>query len=115
MDTQDERINVNGVEYVRIDEAKDPCNTGRPVIVRTINAGVHYGYLAKEDGMRVELYRSRRLWAWKAKSGVALSGVAANGIDDGCKVDSPVHIVLTQAIEIISASAECVRTIEEYQ
>jgi hypothetical protein len=54
---------------------------GRHVIVRAYSAGVHAGELVSQDGDIVVLKNSRRLWNWKAKSGVALSGVAVHGID----------------------------------
>ena len=35
------------------------------VIIRTINAGVHAGFLKSHKNMEVTLLDSRRLWLWK--------------------------------------------------
>lgn len=55
---------------------------GRHVIARCSGAGVHAGVLAAahDDGGSVILTNARRLWRWRAKDGVALSGVAIHGI-----------------------------------
>ena len=79
---------------------------GRYVIVRCYSAGVHAGELVSQDGDIVILKNSRRLWQWKAKEGVALSGVAVNGLSaSGSKVDVELpEIMLTGAIETIPTS-----------
>lgn len=79
---------------------------GRYVIVRCYSAGVHAGELVSQDGDIVILKNSRRLWQWKAKAGVALSGVAVNGLaESGSKVDVELpELMLTGVIETIPAS-----------
>ena len=86
----------------------------RPVIVRARDAGVHYGKLVSYEGRTVELAGARRLWSWTAKDGVALSGVAVNGINvSKSKVDSLVgQITILDACEIITCTAEAAKTIE---
>jgi hypothetical protein len=79
---------------------------GKYVIVRTYSAGVHAGELVSQDGDIVVLKDSRRLWKWKAKQGVALSGVAVHGIH---RQESKVDVILTEllltgAIEVIPTS-----------
>ncbi len=76
---------------------------GRYVICRCYSAGVHAGVLVSQDGDRVVLRDSRRLWLWTAASGVALSGVAQAGINRGkSKVDTiNPTIALTGVIETI--------------
>lgn len=75
---------------------------GQYVICRCYSAGVHAGVLVSQTGDNVILKDSRRLWSWKAKSGVALSGVAQNGLASGCKIDSKVALIrLTGVIETI--------------
>jgi len=97
------------------EQAKDPL-IGRYVVVRTYSAGVHAGTLVKQDKEVVLLSESRRLWNWKGKQGVALSGVAQFGLDDGCKIDAINSLIyLTNAIEIIEASAEARLSIHEYK
>ena len=86
----------------------------RPVIVRCRDAGVHYGKLVAYEGRSVWLKDSRRLWKWKAAEGLALSGVARNGIiAKESKLDTLVpSIALLDACEIIDASPEAAKTIE---
>jgi len=61
---------------------------GKYVIARCYAAGVHAGEVISADGENVILKDSRRLWSWKAKDGVALSGVAQNGIKSESKIDT---------------------------
>lgn len=88
---------------------------GRYVVVRTYSAGVHAGELISQDGDIVVLKNSRRLWKWKAKQGIALSGVAVHGI---MKSESKVDVVLpdqllTGAIEVIPASEDAKESIHD--
>jgi hypothetical protein len=76
---------------------------GRHVIARCYSAGVHAGEVVSVDGENVILKNSRRLWSWKAKDGVALSGVAQTGLKaGGSKLDvvNP-EIYLTGVCELI--------------
>ena len=86
---------------------------GQYVIARCYSAGVHAGEVVSVDGENVILKDSRRLWSWKAKEGVALSGVAQNGLQSGCKVDvlNPL-ILLTGVCELIPTSAVAKGTID---
>ncbi len=62
---------------------------GKYVIARCYSAGVHAGEVVSADGENVILKDSRRLWSWKANDGIALSGVAQNGINkSSCKIDT---------------------------
>lgn len=75
---------------------------GKYCIVRAYSAGVHAGEVVSVDGESVLLKDSRRLWSWKAIDGVALSGVAQNGIKSDSKVDviNPTHYI-TGVCELI--------------
>lgn len=53
---------------------------GKFCIARCFSAGVHAGEVVSVDGENVILKDSTRLWSWKAKDGLALSGVAQHGI-----------------------------------
>lgn len=85
----------------------DPL-VGNYVICRCYSAGVHAGELVSQDKDVVLLKDSRRLWSWKANSGVALSGVAQNGVvASASRIDSKVQLIrLTGVIETILCSAE---------
>ena len=79
---------------------------GRYVILRCYAAGVHAGILVSQSGDQAVLKNSRRLWRWRAASGIALSGVAQNGLSKSdTKVDvmNP-EIALTGVIETIPCS-----------
>ena len=85
-----------------IDMSIGNAMVGKFCIVRCYSAGVHAGTVAAVDGDKVILYNSRRLWYWQAKAGVALSGVAQNGITDASKIDTVnPEIYLTGVIELI--------------
>ena len=85
---------------------------GKYCICRCTAAGVHAGEVVSVDGDRVILRNSRRLWQWQARGGVALSGVAQNGLAGG-KIDTAnPEIYLTGVCEIIPCSAKTREDIE---
>jgi len=79
---------------------------GHPyVVVRTYSAGVHIGHLLKRDGKEVVLADARRVWFWKGAN--TLHEIALHGVGDGSKISEPVEqITLTEAIEVITATAD---------
>lgn len=78
---------------------------GKYVIARCYAAGVHAGEVISAEGEEVILKDSRRLWSWKAKNGIALSGVAQNGIKSDSKVDTMNPLIaLTGVCELIVCS-----------
>jgi len=77
------------------------------VVVRTRSAGVHVGTLVKHQGREVELANARRVWRWRGAN--TLHELALHGASekDYTRISEPVKkIVLTEAIEIISATPE---------
>ena len=75
------------------------------VVVRTYSAGVHFGELSDRTGKEVTLTNARRLWRWFGAN--TLHEVATNGVANNSKVSDPVpQITLTEAIEVITCSAE---------
>ncbi len=88
---------------------------GRYCIFRCQSAGVHAGELVSLDGDRAIVNNSRRLWYWKAKDGIALSGVAQHGLGYGCKIDvrNP-QIALMGVIEVIPCSQDAEESIDGY-
>ena len=97
-----------------------PPNTPHPfvgkyVIARCYSAGVHAGEVVSVDGENVILKDSRRLWSWKAKDGVALSGVAQNGLKSEGKVDTlNPEIALTGVCELIPCSVKARESIDGF-
>ncbi len=89
---------------------------GKYVIARCYSAGVHAGTVDSVDGENVILSNSVRLWSWKAKDGVALSGVAQHGVNRGqCKIDSSnPTIYLTGVCELIPCSESAKESINGY-
>jgi hypothetical protein len=56
---------------------------GKPVIVRSRDAGVIFGEFLGRDGDCVMLRDARQLWSWKAAQGGTLIDVARYGASDG--------------------------------
>lgn len=94
----------------KTDAAPHPF-VGKYVICRCYAAGVHAGELVSQTGDQAVLKNSRRIWSWTVKAGVALSGLAQNGLKAG-KVDTMVpEIALTGVIETIPCSPHSQETI----
>ena len=95
---------------------KESPFVGQYVICRCYSAGVHSGELVSQEGDSVILKNSRRLWNWKANAGVALSGVAQNGLAKGCKIDVINTLIqLTGVIETIPTSSNAKDSIHDYK
>lgn len=89
---------------------------GKYVIARCYSAGVHAGEVVSVDGENVILKDSRRLWSWKAKDGVALSGVAQNGLKSEGKVDTlNPEIALMGVCELIPCSVKSRESIDGFK
>jgi hypothetical protein len=83
----------------------------KPVIVRALASGVHFGYLKSRNGKEVELERSRRIWQWFGAW--TLSEIATSGVDiSQSKIAAPVSILITEVIEIIDCTPEAVANLE---
>lgn len=87
--------------------------TGKYVIVRCRDAGVHTGFLESYNGREAVLTESRRLWYWKpANNQKYLSGVAVAGLHPDSKVGAKLdRIHLTETCEIIQVNSEAVASI----
>lgn len=85
----------------------------KPVIVRTYSAGVHFGYLAKQEGKEVMLHKSRRIWRWFGAN--TLNEISIHGLDiSRSKVSETIEeITLTEAIEIIPCQPEAEKNLLE--
>jgi hypothetical protein len=89
---------------------------GTYVIARCYSAGVHAGEVVSVEGENVVLKNSRRLWSWKAKDGIALSGLAQTGLKEGCRIDvvNPL-IYLTGVCELIPTASGVKEEINAYK
>ena len=87
---------------------------GKRVVVRAHGAGVFYGTLNEVENGTVELTSCRRLWYWDGAA--SLSQLAAEGVKapQNCKFTVSVDsIVVLNVIEIIPATAEAQKSIED--
>lgn len=109
-----DRVTIDGVVYSQVVKMSDDM-----VIVRTENAGVHYGQLAEKDGNEVVLENSRRLWYWSGAA--SLSQLAMEGVKSpsSCKFTVAVPtITLLGCIEIIpctEAACNIINDVEEWR
>ena len=84
---------------------------GKFCVIRTYSAGVHVGTLVKHKGTKVTLSNARRIWSWQGAN--TLHEIALAGVGKGSKISAPVEsILLTEAIEIIPASAAAQTNLE---
>ena len=84
---------------------------GKYCVVRTYSAGVHAGTLQAANGTAVTLTGSRRILNWTGA--LSCSEIAVSGIASGKVAVAVPTQYLTEAIEIIPATAEaekCLRS-----
>lgn len=80
----------------------DSFAVGEYVIIRTYSAGVWAGKLKQKSGNEVILTEARRMWQWKAKESISLSGCAKYGIDEaGSRIATSLDLTWLEAIEIL--------------
>lgn len=109
-----ETMTINGEEWVRKSSlpATETLDGMDYVICRGYYCGVHAGYLKKQDGNHAVLINSRRLWYWKAKSGISLSAVAQHGIAANNDLPETLpEIWLGDVYEIIPCTKEAAQSI----
>ena len=91
------------------------------VIIRSVNSGVHAGYLVSREGDSVTLKDSRRLWRWvvarmtgqlSSLSELAVYGVNSKSDVSRISVAVP-DIAVLGVCEIIPASPAAQKSIEE--
>lgn len=92
MKIDQKELTVNGITYVPKDSVKSQViNTEglKAVLVRSYAAGVHFGFLLKEEfttaGKVVTLVNTRRVWSWSGAA--SLSQMASEGVKNpsNCK------------------------------
>ncbi|MBG6209263.1 hypothetical protein IWQ49_003934 [Labrenzia sp. EL_126] len=71
-------------QQTQIEDAE--VGDGRPVIVRSRDAGVLFGHFAGRVGSTVKLRNARQMWHWKAAQGGTLIDCAKHGVEiEACK------------------------------
>ena len=80
------------------------------VIVRTYSAGCWFGKIKERVGNKIKMSNARRMWKWKAKQSISLSGCARYGIvADESRIAGEV-IVWLEDIEIIECTSQAIQT-----
>jgi len=113
-------IIIDGVKYISADQASLKLAKTKEgmeyVLVRTYSAGVHVGYLKKEEGDEVTLIESRRIWYWDGANSISQLAVDGTAKPENCKftviVDS---IRLKRVIEIIPCTEKSKESISLVQ
>lgn len=91
--------------------SEDSPTLGKVCVVRTYSAGVHIGEVVAKSGTNVLLKDAVRLYKWT--EAFTLSEVATQGVGSGSRIAARVPLIeLSQAIEIIPASATAQKTFE---
>ena len=84
---------------------------GRKCVVRTCNAGVHFGTVSAHSGQQVVLTEARRIHYWEGA--FTLSAVAKHGIGGDSRVSCTIpEILLTDALELIPMSEKATKNLE---
>ena len=84
----------------------------RPVIVRSRDAGVQFGYLLGYEGSTVRLRDARQMWSWTAAEGGTLLDCATHGVKDGKFSTTASRVIVIGACAIIDVSAKALPSLE---
>ena len=84
----------------------------RPVIVRSRDAGVQFGYLDRYDGSTVYLRNARQMWSWTAASGGTLLDCAMHGVKAGKFSGVADAVIVIGACAIIDCADGAVKSLE---
>jgi hypothetical protein len=100
------------IEQLRRQEPAQESGAPRPVIVRSADGSMYFGYLRRRVGKEVELDRARRLS--HPDTALIASEIAANSpvVHPDIRIGAPVSILLTEVLEIITCAPEAARAIE---
>lgn len=93
--------------------SKDRTNgDGRPVIVRSRDAGVQFGYLDGYEGSTVYLKNARQMWSWTAAEGGTLLDCATHGVSNGKFSTAAPAVIVIGACAIIDCTDKAVKSLE---
>ena len=88
-------------------------SSNRPVIVRSRDAGVQYGYLDRFEGSTVYLSKARQMWSWTAAQGGTLIDCANHGVKGGKFSTMGGPVVVIGACAIIDVAPEAMKSLED--
>ncbi len=99
-----EEIVIDGKTYVPKDEQTLAVSDGLPcVLIRSRDAGVHFGYLNKEEftasGKVVTLIKTRRVWYWSGAA--SLSQMALEGVKKPSDCKFTVELPSNEVVNVI--------------
>lgn len=84
----------------------------RPVIVRSRDAGVQFGYLDHFEGSTVYLKNARQMWSWTAAEGGTLLDCAMHGVSEGKFSTTADAVIVIGACAIIDCTEKAVKSLE---
>lgn len=85
----------------------------RPVIVRSRDAGVQFGYLLGYEGSTVHLRDARQMWSWTAAEGGTLLDCATHGVKAGKFSTVASRVTVIGACAIIDVSAKALKSLSD--
>lgn len=85
----------------------------RPVIVRSRDAGVQFGYLDHFEGSTVYLKNARQMWSWTASKGGTLLDCATHGVKAGKFSNTASAVIVIGACAIIDVSSAALSSLED--
>lgn len=109
---------IDPVAYQELVEATPAAATikgnGRPVIVRSRDAGVQFGYLEEYSptGATITVRNARQMWSWTAAKGGTLLDCATHGVKAGKFSTVSERVIVLNACAIIDCTPEAVKSLE---
>ena len=85
----------------------------RPVIVRSRDAGVQFGYLLGYEGSTVHLRDARQMWSWTASEGGTLLDCATHGVKAGKFSTVASRVTVIGACAIIDVSDKALKSLKD--
>jgi hypothetical protein len=113
----EDRIEINGTNYVREDLANkqvEKLNGMEYCIIRTYSAGVFAGYIDRKiKGKERTIYNSRRIWKWQGAASLSQLAIEGTSKPENCKFPcvEPEKDLL-EVIEIIPITEKAKKSIE---
>lgn len=106
------KFTIKQTKKIQKPAAKKSNTKLKAVIIRSYEAGVHFGYLKSKTPTEVVLIKSRRIWYWKGAN--TCSDLALTGLDaDSSKVAPQLaEITISRWVEIIPCTQKSIESIE---
>lgn len=103
-------MTINGETWVKKNEYPEDVEY---VLVRSRDAGVHFGICAASSNSSVKLKNARRLWRWRGAN--TLNEVALHGVDSAQKSSYTRVSEMVDSIEIFNQCEIIPMTIVAYK